>query len=53
MMVFEGCHSGLATVGGYVPFGVANCPATIDIVPTNGGPAPGMALEDLSASQVE
>tara|TARA_R110002003_G_scaffold6_5_gene291 strand:+ start:4380 stop:5198 length:819 start_codon:yes stop_codon:yes gene_type:complete len=53
MMVFEGCHGGLATVGGYVPLSVANCPATIDIVPTNGGPAPGLAFENLSTSRVE
>jgi len=29
--VFEGCR-GAGTMGGYVPFGVPNCPATIDIV---------------------
>ncbi|KAI4688293.1 uncharacterized protein J4E84_005224 [Alternaria hordeiaustralica] len=30
--VFEGCHGEYGTVGGYVPFGVPNCPATIDLV---------------------
>ncbi|KAI4906711.1 hypothetical protein J4E90_010170 [Alternaria incomplexa] len=30
--VFEGCHGEHGTVGGYVPFGVPNCPATIDLV---------------------
>jgi hypothetical protein len=35
--VFGGCHGEFGTVGGYVPFGVPSCPATIDIVPTNQG----------------
>jgi hypothetical protein len=32
--VFEGCHGKYGTVAGYVPFGVENCEATIDIVST-------------------